>query len=148
MQSVIALTNVPSTSVTDNCRYVRAALENSIQPAISLIFFAMVSQKKAACPDWKLGAPLLIFFLAFGIDGSNSYLYLLKTNQLPACSIKFPNLYIPNNTFVFSPAAEWALRWLPSFIQRSIKVSGNIPIQDRALSWKKLGILTGIVIVS
>src|SRR5829696_2214085 len=48
--------------------------------AISLLFFALVSPKKSGMPNWKIGAPLVLFFLAFGIDGSNSYLYLLKTS--------------------------------------------------------------------
>src|SRR5512139_1310429 len=43
--------------------------------AISLLFFAIVSPKKSGMPHWKLGVPLLLFFVAFGIDGSNSYLY-------------------------------------------------------------------------
>src|SRR5258705_13442389 len=46
--------------------------------AISLIFFALFSRKQSGMPGWKLGAPLLLFFASFGIDGSNSFLYLLK----------------------------------------------------------------------
>src|ERR1044071_9440247 len=64
---------------------------------ISLIFFTFVSPKKSGMPGWKIGAPLLVFFLAFGIDGSNSYLYLLKTTA-PGFLDKIPNLYVPNNT--------------------------------------------------
>src|SRR5829696_1754298 len=64
--------------------------------AISLLFFAIVSPKKSGMPNWKLGAPLLLFFIAFGIDGSNSYLYLLKSTA-PGAFDNIPNLYIPNN---------------------------------------------------
>src|SRR6185436_2450064 len=63
---------------------------------ISLLFFSFASKKKSGMPGWKLGAPLFLFFLAFGIDGSNSYLYLLK--QTSGAFGNIPNLYIPNNT--------------------------------------------------
>src|SRR5262245_19539016 len=38
---------------------------------ITLLFLTITSKKKSGMPGWKLGAPLLFFFLAFGIDGSN-----------------------------------------------------------------------------
>ena len=65
--------------------------------AISLIFFAPFSKKQSGMPGWKLGAPLLLFFIAFGVDGSNSFLYLLKQTSGGVLD-KIPNLYIPNNT--------------------------------------------------
>ena len=64
---------------------------------ITLLFLSIVSPKKSGMPGWKLGAPLILFFLAFGIDGSNSYLYLLKQMSHGAFD-NIPNLYIPNNT--------------------------------------------------
>lgn len=42
----------------------------------ALIFDCVSEQKQAALKG--IIAVLVIFFLAFGIDGSNSYLYLLK----------------------------------------------------------------------
>src|SRR5215216_6885527 len=39
---------------------------------LSLLFFALVSPRRSGMPGWKLGAPLLLFLAAFGIDGANS----------------------------------------------------------------------------
>src|SRR5829696_7494523 len=60
---------------------------------ISLLFFALVSPRKSGMPGWKLGIPLLFFLAAFGIDGSNSYLYLLKQTNGNALNA-IPNLYV------------------------------------------------------
>ena len=65
--------------------------------AISLLFMGFVSHKRSSMPSKGILAVLIAFFLAFGIDGSNSYLYLLKQTYegfLP----QVPNIYIPNNT--------------------------------------------------
>ena len=65
--------------------------------AITLAFFAIVSPRKSGMPGWKLGIPLLLFLAAFGIDGTNSYIYLLKSTAGGRLE-SIPNLYIPNNT--------------------------------------------------
>ncbi len=113
---------------------------------ISLIFFALVSKKQSGMPGWKLGAPLIIFFLAFGIDGSNSYLYLLKQTSNGALD-NIPNLYIPNNTLRLFTGSGMGIALasilFPAFNQSIWRVADPAP----ALSWKKLGILTGIIIL-
>jgi len=113
---------------------------------ISLLFFALVSPKKSAMPGWKLGAPLLIFFLAFGIDGSNSYLYLLKQTSGGVLD-KIPNLYIPNNTLRLFTGSGMGIALasilFPAFNQSAWKDADP----NRALDWKKLGILIGIVLL-
>jgi uncharacterized membrane protein len=113
---------------------------------ISLIFFALVSKGKSGMPGWKLGAPLVIFFLAFGIDGSNSYLYLLKQTS-DGVLANIPNLYTPNNTLRLFTGSGMGIALaavlFPAFNQSTWKIYD--PTQ--ALTWKKLGILTGIVIV-
>jgi uncharacterized membrane protein len=112
----------------------------------TLLFFAIVSPKKSSMPGWKLGAPLIIFFLAFGIDGSNSYLYLLKQTSHGALD-NIPNLYIPNNTLRLFTGSGMGIALAsvlyPAFNQSIWKVYDPGP----ALSWKKLGILTGIVLI-
>ncbi|MDO9301752.1 MAG: DUF2085 domain-containing protein, partial [Anaerolineales bacterium] len=45
---------------------------------VALVFQVFVSRKKSRLPSRGIIAALILFFLAFGIDGSNSYLYLLK----------------------------------------------------------------------
>ncbi len=112
--------------------------------AISLLFFAIVSPKKSGMPGWKIGVPLLLFFLAFGIDGSNSYLYLLKTTA-PGFLDKIPNLYIPNNTLRLLTGSGMGIALAsilyPAFNQSMWKTIDTEPV----LTWKKLTILVGIV---
>lgn len=113
---------------------------------IALIFFALVSKKQSGMPGWKIGAPLILFFLAFGIDGSNSYLYLLKQTSGGVFD-NIPNLYIPNNTLRLFTGSGMGIALasilFPAFNQSTWAVNDPSP----ALSWKKLGILTGIVII-
>jgi len=64
---------------------------------LGMIFLGFTSPRHAGLPDKKLMIVLGVFVLAFAIDGSNSYLYLLKEMGTSAFS-QIPNLYIPNNT--------------------------------------------------
>ena len=113
--------------------------------AISLLFFALVSPRKSGMPNWKIGAPLVLFFLAFGIDGSNSYLYLLKTTTGAFGNI--PNLYIPNNTLRLFTGSGMGIALAsilyPAFNQSTWKDVDR----ERALDWKKLGILVSIIVL-
>ncbi len=61
-----------------------------------LIFQAIVSRRHGKMPPWKILIPLIVFLVAFGIDGLNSYLYLIKQIS-PGMLKNIPNLYIPNN---------------------------------------------------
>ena len=112
--------------------------------AISLLFFAMVSPRKSGMPGWKLGAPLLLFLIAFGIDGTNSFLYLLKQTSGGALD-NIPNLYIPNNTLRLLTGSGMGIALAsilyPAFNQSAWKDTDP----GRALDWKKLGSLIGII---
>ena len=111
---------------------------------ISLLFFAVVSPRKSGMPGWKLGAPLLVFLIAFGIDGSNSYLYLLKQTVGDAFN-NIPNLYVPNNTLRLFTGSGMGIALAsilyPAFNQSAWKESDL----GRALDWKKLGMLVVII---
>lgn len=113
---------------------------------ISLLFFALVSPKRSGMPGWKLGAPLLFFLFAFGLDGTNSYLYLLKSTAGGALD-NIPNLYIPNNTLRLLTGSGMGIALAsilyPAFNQSAWKDSSP----ERALDWKKLGILTGLILL-
>lgn len=113
---------------------------------VSLLFFAFVSPRKSGMPGWKLGAPLLLFLLAFGIDGSNSYLYLLKQTSAGALD-NIPNLYIPNNTLRLFTGSGMGIALasilFPAFNSSAWKTHDPAP----ALDWKKLGSIIGIVLV-
>ena len=97
-------------------------------------------------PGWKLGAPLLLFLLAFGIDGSNSYLYLLKQTSGGALD-NIPNLYIPNNTLRLFTGSGMGIALaailFPAFNTSAWKTPDPAP----ALDWKKLGSIIGIVLI-
>lgn len=112
--------------------------------AISLLFFAIVSPKRSGMPGWKLGAPLIAFLLAFGIDGSNSYLYLLK-DTAPGVLDSIPNLYVPNNTLRLLTGSGMGIALAsilyPAFNQSVWKDAAA----ERALDWKKLGMLIAII---
>ena len=114
--------------------------------AITLIFYAITSRKRSGMPGWKLGAPLLLFFLAFAIDGSNSYLYLLKQTSTGAFD-KIPNLYIPNNTLRLFTGSGMGLALasilFPAFNQTAWKEVDP----QRALNWKKLGVLVVVILL-
>ena len=108
--------------------------------AITLIFLAIVSPRKSGMPGWKLGIPLIIFLLAFAIDGSNSYLYLLKSTAGGALD-NLPNLYTPNNTLRLFTGSAMGIA-LASILYPAFNQSAwTLPNHERALNWKKLGIL-------
>jgi uncharacterized membrane protein len=113
---------------------------------LTLLFLSITSPKKSGMPGWKLGAPLIFFLLAFGIDGSNSYLYLLKQTSDGALS-NIPNLYIPNNTLRLFTGSGMGIALasilFPAFNQSAWKAYDSGP----ALTWKQLVALIGIVLV-
>jgi uncharacterized membrane protein len=113
---------------------------------ISLLFFALVSPKKSGMPGWRLGAPLLFFLAAFGIDGTNSFFYLLKQSAGGALD-HIPNLYIPNNTLRLLTGSGMGIA-LASILYPAFNQSAWRDIDPgRALSWKKLGMLIGILLI-
>jgi uncharacterized membrane protein len=113
---------------------------------IGLLFFTVFSKKQSGMPGWKLGAPLLLFLAAFGIDGSNSFLYLLKQTSGGALN-NIPNLYIPNNTLRLFTGSGMGIALAsilyPAFNQSAWKDSDP----RAALDWKKLGALIGIILL-
>jgi uncharacterized membrane protein len=113
---------------------------------LTLLFLAITSKKKSGMPGWKLGLPLLLFLVAFGIDGSNSYLYLLKQTSNGVLN-NIPNLYIPNNTLRLFTGSGMGIALaailFPAFNQSAWKAYDPGP----ALTWKQLGLLVGIVLM-
>jgi uncharacterized membrane protein len=64
---------------------------------IGLAYQMVFARKRSGTPYWSVIIPLALFVLAFGIDGTNSYLYLIKETY-PGALARIPNLYVPNNT--------------------------------------------------
>jgi len=113
---------------------------------LALLFFAIVSPRKSGMPGWKLGAPLIIFFLAFGIDGSNSYLYLLKQTSHGVFD-NIPNIYVPNNVLRLFTGSGMGIALASVFYPALNQSIWREYDPSPALSWKKLGILVGTVII-
>ena len=64
---------------------------------IGMVFLILRYGRSAGTPPKLVIAVLVLFGLAFAIDGSNSYLYLMKSVYGSRLSF-IPNLYTPNNT--------------------------------------------------
>jgi len=115
--------------------------------AFTMIFLSFVSKKKSGMPGWKLGAPLILFFIAFGIDGSNSYLYLIK--QTSGALQNIPNIYIPNNTLRLFTGSGMGIALasmiFPAFNQSVWQTHDPAP----ALDWKKLiTIIVSVIVIN
>ncbi len=117
---------------------------------LALIFQAVVSGKRSKLPSRGVLVALFAFFIAFGVDGSNSYLYLLKQtggNGSPLDQI--PNLYTPNQIFRLFTGSGMGIA-LAAMLYPVINqtIWKNLE-DDHALDWKKLGILTaGIIVIN
>lgn len=112
----------------------------------ALIFQGFVSGKKSRLPSRGLIAALVLFFLAFGIDGGNSYLYLLKQTSHGALD-KIPNLYVPNNVLRLFTGSGMGIA-LAAVLYPVVNQTLWRQLDDRpALEWKSFGILVGLIAV-
>jgi uncharacterized membrane protein len=112
--------------------------------AISLVFLGFVGRKRSSLPRKSILAVLIVFFLAFGIDGSNSYLYLLKQTYegfLP----QVPNIYIPNNTLRLLTGSGMGIA-MASVLYPVVNQTLWHDVDERpALTWKEFGGLLAII---
>ena len=112
----------------------------------ALIFQVFVSKKRSKLPSRGIIAVLILFFLAFGIDGSNSYLYLLKQSSGDALA-QIPNLYVPNNTLRLFTGSGMGIA-LAAVLYPVINQSLWREMDDRpALEWRSFGILVALIVV-
>ncbi len=113
---------------------------------LALIFQVFVSGKRSKLPSRGIIAVLVLFFLAFGVDGSNSYLYLLKQTS-PGRLDQIPNLYIPNNILRLFTGSGMGIA-LATALYPIVNQTLWRQQEDRpALEWKSFGILIGSIIV-
>jgi uncharacterized membrane protein len=113
--------------------------------AVGLAFFAVTGRKRAGMPHKKFYLLFALFFLAFAIDGSNSYLYLLK--QTTGAFPQIPNLYIPNSALRLFTGSGMGLTMaaflLPAFNQTVWRDYDPAPILER---WPRLLSLLGLML--
>ena len=112
-----------------------------------LVFQSILGWKRGKAPGWSIIAVLVVFVAAFGIDGVNSYLYLLKQLR-PGFLPQIPNIYIPNNTLRLLTGSGMGLgisaMLFPAFNQSIwTDYDGS---RSGLPGWKAFGLLLGIQI--
>lgn len=113
-----------------------------------LVFQSIIGWKRGKTPHWSIIAVLAAFLVAFGIDGANSYLYLLKQIS-PGILPKIPNIYIPNNTLRLLTGSGMGLgiaaMFFPAFNQ---SIWSDYDNKRSALpGWKVFGLLLAIQVI-
>ncbi|MBM3123643.1 MAG: DUF2085 domain-containing protein [Chloroflexi bacterium] len=113
---------------------------------VSLAFFALTAGKRSRLPTRGILVILILLFLAFAVDGSNSYLYLMKQTSDSLDSI--PNLYIPNNTLRLFTGSGMGLA-IASILFPIVHQTIWREVDDRpALDWKNLTVLViGVILL-
>jgi uncharacterized membrane protein len=113
-----------------------------------LVFQSTLGWKRGKAPQWSIITILVVFVAAFGIDGVNSYLYLIKQIQ-PGILPQISNVYIPNNTLRLLTGSGMGLgiaaMLFPAFNQ---SIWTDYDATRAALpGWKVFGLLLGIQII-
>jgi uncharacterized membrane protein len=114
--------------------------------AITLIFLGFVSRKRSSMPSKGILAVLVVFFMAFAVDGSNSYLYLLKQTYdgfLP----QIPNIYIPNNTLRLLTGSGMGIAMVAVLYPVVNQTIWREADERPALIWKEFGGLLVIILL-
>jgi uncharacterized membrane protein len=112
-----------------------------------LVFQSIIGWKRVKIPHWSIIALLVVFVAAFGIDGSNSYLYLLKQVS-PGILPNIPNIYVPNNTLRLLTGSGMglgmAVMLFPAYNQTVWADGEDKPAIP---GWKAFGLLLGIQVI-
>jgi uncharacterized membrane protein len=113
---------------------------------LGIVFQMAIARRRGGNPPWKVIVPLILFFLAFAVDGTNSYIYLIKTVS-PGGLDFLPTLYIPNNTLRLFTGSGMGLviaaAIYPAFNQT---VRADWEIKPALADLKSLGILVALMI--
>lgn len=114
---------------------------------LTLLFQMVVSGKRSKLPSRGVMAVLFGFFVAFGVDGTNSYLYLLKeTGRNSGFLAQIPNLYVPNNVLRLFTGSGMGIA-LAAMLYPVINQTLWRTLDDHpAIEWKQLGILVAGII--
>lgn len=112
-----------------------------------LVFQSVIGWKRSKIPSWSIILLLSVLVAAFGVDGINSYLTLLKQVR-PGFLAQIPTIYQPNNTLRLLTGSGMGLGiaavLFPAFNQT---VWTDQEDKKAALSgWKPFALLLGIQI--
>jgi len=114
---------------------------------VGLVFQSIFGWKRSQAPPRAVVAVLAAFVLAFGIDGANSYLYLIRGVR-PDFLANIPNLYIPTNTLRLLTGSGMGLGiaalLFPVFNQTMWADQNE---HMAVLTWKTFSLLVGIQII-
>jgi uncharacterized membrane protein len=115
---------------------------------LGLGFQALISRRRSGMPPWQVIVPLALLVLAFGVDGTNSYLYLIKQTYAGAFA-NIPNLYIPNNMLRLFTGSGMGLvisaAMFPAFNQTIWKQQDLKPALPRIKELSMLLVITLII---
>jgi len=114
--------------------------------AIALVFQAVVSPKRSKLPTRGMAAVLIGLFLAFAIDGSNSYLALLKAMG-PGTFAAIPTLYTANSVTRVLTGSGMGLVLASVLYPMYNQSVWQAPDPELALDWRKLALLIGILLL-
>jgi uncharacterized membrane protein len=113
---------------------------------LTLLFQGFVSKKRSKLPSRGIIAILVLFFFAFGFDGGNSYMYLLKETSMGRLDA-LPTFYIPNNTLRVFTGSGMGIA-LGAILYPIVNQTLWRELDDRpALEWKSFGVLSALVIL-
>lgn len=115
--------------------------------ALSLTFLGMTARKRSGMVDKKFYLPFAFFFLAFAVDGGNSYIYLLQ--QTTGALQQIPNLYTPNNTLRLFTGTGMGMTMaaflFPAFNQTVWRDLDPAPVFEK---WTHLLTLVGLLLAT
>lgn len=114
--------------------------------AAALVFLGLTAPRRSRLPGRGIAAMLVGFFLAFAVDGSNSYLYLVK-QSMPGALAGIPNLYVPNNTLRLLTGSGMGITLASVLYPIWNQTVWRHPEDRPALEWRSFGILAGIVLL-
>jgi uncharacterized membrane protein len=112
-----------------------------------LVFQSLIGWKRLKIPHWSILALLVVFVGAFGIDGTNSYLYLMKQIS-PGILPNIPNLYVPNNTLRLLTGSGMGLGLAVMLFLAFNQTVWSDGVDKPAIpGWKWFSLLLGIQVV-
>jgi uncharacterized membrane protein len=113
--------------------------------AIALVFQGLVAPGASRLPRRSIVAVLAVLFLAFAVDGSNSYLALMKTIYGGSFA-NIPNPYLTDNTTRVFTGSGMGLAMATVLYPLFNQSLWRSPKEERALDWRRFGILAAILL--